>query len=295
MQQLVEIASPVLTVLLLVAVGMDLETRDFRSVRERPGTVVTGVLLPALLLPPLAIVLIRLVQPTPMIAAGLLLLVVCPIGGLSNAYSVLARASTALSVTLTAVSCAAALVTIPLATALLDLLLGQAAPYSAPASTLAAQLLAVIVPPVAAGMAIRARWPALATRHRPLVQGTAFALLAILLLLVIASATDRTEIGWTSAGLLVAAFVGCAFVLGGTIAWLLGCSHADQFTFSAEFSTRNVAVALAVAASLGFQREFTWFAAIYLAVEIPVLVAAAVVYRRLAPGLAGSRAQSLIA
>jgi len=39
-------------------------------------------------------------------------------------------------------------------------------------------------------------------------------------------------------------------------------------------------VALAIAMSVGGHREFVWFAAIYLAVEIPLLVLAAFVHRR---------------
>ena len=280
MQPLVDSASKLITLLLLVAVGLDLTLGDFRRVRERPGMVTAGVLLPPLLLPPLAIALIELVAPSPVIAAGLLLLAVCPIGGISNTYSMLARASTALSVTLTAVSCAAALVTIPAATALLERVWGHSSCYSAPIMALVMQLLVVLVPPVVGGMLIRARWPALATRHRPLVQGIAFALLAALLMLVIASGAGGAEIGWWSAVQLAVAFVVSAFLLGAVVGWLLGGRPADRFTFAAEFSTRNVAVALAIAMSVGGHREFVWFAAIYLAVEIPLLVLAAFVHRR---------------
>jgi len=80
MQPLVDSASKLITLLLLVAVGLDLTLGDFRRVRERPGMVTAGVLLPPLLLPPLAIALIELVAPSPVIAAGLLLLAVCPSG-----------------------------------------------------------------------------------------------------------------------------------------------------------------------------------------------------------------------
>ena len=284
MQPLVDTATPLITFVLLVAVGLDLTAGDFRRVREQSRMVVAGVLLPPLLLPPLAIALIHLLAPSEVIAAGLLLLVVCPIGGLSNTYSLLARASTALSVTLTTVSCAVALVTIPAATALLELVWHQPFRYSAPVTTLVLQLLVVLVPPVAGGMVIRARWPEVATRRRPWVFGSAFALLAVLLLLVIASGPGYAELGSRSAVALAVAFVASAFVLGGVIAWLLRGTPADRFTFSAEFATRNVAVALAIAMSFGGHREFVWFAALYLVVEIPLLVLAALVHRRLAMG-----------
>ncbi len=279
MQPFVDLASPPITFLLLLAVGLDLTPGDFRRLRERPGMVAAGVLLPPLLLPPLAVGLIRLFAPSPVIAAGLLLVVVCPIGGLSNSYSLLARASTALSVTLTTVSCAAALVTIPAATAALDVVWQSPSRYSAPAAVLVKQLLTSIAPPIALGMLVRAGWPALATRHRPLIIRIAFGLLVMLLLLVMATGPSDEEIGWSSALQVAVAFVLTAFALGALVAQALGGSPADRFTFAAEFSTRNVAVALAIAMALGAQREFTWFGAIYLTVEIPLLVLAALVHR----------------
>jgi BASS family bile acid:Na+ symporter len=279
LQHLVDLAAPPITLLLLFAVGLELTPGDFRRVRDRPGMVAAGVLLPPLLLPLLAIALILLLDPAPLMASGLLLLVVCPIGGISNAYSALARASVALSVTMTAVSCGAAVVTIPGATALLERLLGHTAPYSAPTRALVTQLLLILVPAVAAGMLLRASWPALAARHRPLVQGIALSLLVTLVVLVVASAAGDPEVGWSSGVLLVVAFVVASFVLGALVAWALGGSPADRFTFSAEFSTRNLAVALAVAYAFGGQRDFVRFAAVYAMVEIPLVTAAALLAR----------------
>jgi bile acid:Na+ symporter, BASS family len=281
LQHLVDLATPPITLLLLFAVGLELTPGDFREVRKRPGMVAAGVLLPPLLLPPLAITLIQLLDPAPLIASGLLLLVVCPIGGISNAYSALARASLALSVTMTTVSCASAIVTIPAATALLEWLMGHAAPYSAPARTLIVQLFVVIAPSIAAGMAARALRPALVARYRAEIQAVALTLLGLLVVLVIGSAVGRPGIEWVSAIVVVVAFVAVACVLGTAVAWMLGGSSADRFTFAAEFATRNLAIALAVAIALGTQREFVVFGAIYALVEIPVVTGAALMRRQL--------------
>jgi BASS family bile acid:Na+ symporter len=279
MQDIVDLASPPITFLLLFAVGLDLTPQDFGRSRERPGMVAAGVLLPPLLLPPLAVGLIRVLSPSPIIAAGLLLVAVCPIGGLSNFYSLLARASVALSVTLTAVSCTAALVTIPAASMLLEQLWPSSLRYMASAPTLVRQLLLGLMPPIALGMIARARWPALAERHRGFILRGAFGLLATLLVLVVATAPGDEQIGWRSATLVTVGFVLAAGVLGGVVASILGGSAADRFTFAAEFSTRNVAVALGLAMAIGAHREFTWFGAIYLTVEIPLLVLAALIFR----------------
>ncbi len=279
MQDMVDLASPPITFLLLLAVGLDLTPRDFGRSRERPGMVAAGVLLPPLLLPPLAVGLIRVIAPSPMIAAGLLLVAVCPIGGLSNFYSLLARASVALSVTLTAVSCMAALVTIPAASMLLEQLWPSSSRYTASAPTLVRQLLVGLTPPIALGMIARARWPALAERHRGFILRAGFGLLVTLLVLVVATAPEDEQVGWQSAALVTLSFVLAAGLLGAGVALALGGTATDRFTFAAEFSTRNVAVALGLAMAIGAQREFTWFGAIYLTVEIPLLALAALIFR----------------
>jgi bile acid:Na+ symporter, BASS family len=294
MQQFVDLCATIVTLLLLVAVGMDLAPTDFRRVRDRAGMVAAGVLLPPLLLPLLAVGLIAVVRPSPIIASGLLLLAACPIGGVSNAYSALARASTALSVTLTAVSCAAALVTIPLATTLLEWLMQRPMFYSASPRTVLQQLIGMLLPTISLGMWLRARWPDLVARHHGAVQRSAFSLLIALLALVIASAANQVDIHWPSAVELAVLFVAAAFVAGGAIAWGLGGTPDDRFTFAAEFSTRNVAFALALAVSLGRQREFLWFGGLYLAVEIPMLSAAALLHRRLVGRTGGTNVAAVL-
>ncbi len=279
-----EVAAWVISQVLLVAVGLDLRVADFRSVRQRPWMVAAGVLLPPLLLPWVALFLVGILRPSAAAARGLLLLSACPIGGIATTYSMLARANPALSVTLAAVSCLAAFVTMPLVLA--GLAMAGEAWRAAPPVVLLQHLTLMLLPPIAIGMAIRARWPDRAARHQPHVQGLAFALVVLLLALLIAGAARSAEFGWRSALVLVGTFVGVAFALGGFGAALLGGSAADRFTFAAEFGTRNVAVGLAASIAMGMARDFAWLAALYLAFEVPFMLAAALLHRRrTAPGV----------
>ena len=112
MQAFLNLAIPAITFLVLLPVGLDLAPADFARVRHQPRVIAAGLVGPLLVLPPLALLLIALFSPTTDLRAGLLLVVACPIGGISNTYSYLAGASTALSVTLTA--CSSLLPAIPL-------------------------------------------------------------------------------------------------------------------------------------------------------------------------------------
>lgn len=278
--RIVAVATPVITLVLLTAVGLELQAADFRPLRERPWRVVAGVVLPAILLPLLAWLLVRLAQPAPSVAAGLLLLSISPMGGLATTYSMLARANVALAVAVAASACVAALATIPLASAALGLLGGPSSSMTPPVATLARQILIGLAPPVLLGMAIRARWPAAAARALPGVQRLGFVLLVGLVVVVLADATGRPGVAWGSALTLLMAFLLGAFATGLLAAWLVGGGADDRFVFGVAFATRNVAVAVALAMALGRHAEFLWIAAVYLLVQVPVLASAAAVRAR---------------
>jgi BASS family bile acid:Na+ symporter len=153
-KSVLDVGIPVVAFLIMTIVGLDLTRADFERVRRRPRVLVAGLLGPLLLLPPiaLAVVALAVVALVPMpeeIRAGLLLLAVCPVGGISNTYNYLARASTALSMTLTAGSCLLAVVTMPLLAHLFEAALGRPFGYRAPAGPLAVQVLGMLVLPVA--------------------------------------------------------------------------------------------------------------------------------------------------
>ena len=105
---------------------MDLTVAHFDRVRRRPVMLAAGLVAPVVILPALALLLDRLsAKPPAHVAAGLLLVAACPIGGISNTYSYLAQASTALSVALTTLSSALAALTIPAISRGFELALGS--------------------------------------------------------------------------------------------------------------------------------------------------------------------------
>ncbi len=159
--------------------------KEFARVRRQPILVCVGLVGPLILLPPIALGLAWVLRLSPEVAAGLLLVAACPIGGISNTYSYLARASTALSVTLTGLSCLLAGVTMPVLGRALDLASGQSLELSVPIPSLLAQLLLMLTLPVAIGMWLRRRWADQAVRHRPALERLAFVGVGIVLALII--------------------------------------------------------------------------------------------------------------
>jgi bile acid:Na+ symporter, BASS family len=270
----VDLAIPVITFVLLGAVGLGLTTEDFARVRRSPRLVALGLLLPLIVLPAVAVGLIRVFEPDPATMAGLLLIAVCPIGGISNSYSYLARASTALSVTLTGASSLLAVVTIPLLAHGFERLLDRPLGFDAPVSILVLQLLFMLALPVGLGMAARRRWPDAAERHTRALTRAGFAALALLIVFVIAVQADQFLAGLRSTVPLSAAFVVMAFTVGWLSAAAAGAGGPDRFTLAAEFATRNVAVATAISVTILGRVEFAVFATTYFLTEVPLLLIA---------------------
>jgi BASS family bile acid:Na+ symporter len=280
LRPLIGLVIPAMNFILLMAVGLDLEAEDFARVRRQPALVAMGLMAPLVLLPPIAIGLSWLFQPPAQTAVSLLLIAACPIGGISNTFSYLARASTALSVTLTALSCLAGAVTIPLLSKMFELVLGQHLGWSAPLPLLMGQLGLVLAVPVALGMSIR-RWrEAFANRHAPALRLLAFGGTALVLALIIVDAPGGFVDDLPANVPLSATFVACSALAGWMTAVLVSRDERDRFTLAAEFGARNIGVAMAIAVTMLGSIEFARFAVVYALTEIFVMLGAVVLVRR---------------
>jgi len=100
--------------LVMFGVALDLGVEDFRRAVRRPLGPAVGLLCQFLLLPALTWVLARLLNAPPSVALGMILVASCPGGNVSNFITHFGRGDTALSVTMTAISTAAAIVMTPL-------------------------------------------------------------------------------------------------------------------------------------------------------------------------------------
>jgi BASS family bile acid:Na+ symporter len=203
----------------------------------------------------------------------------CPIGGISNTYSYLARASTALSVTLTGLSCTLAVFTIPLLTRLFQHVLRDPLQADAPVAVLALQVSVLLALPLGIGMSVRRRWPAWARDHRPSFQRLSFVLLGLILLVVLIVEARRVVAMLHDVLPLAAAFVTASFAAGWITGSAVRAGAADRFTMASEFATRNVSIAFVIAVTLLGRVEFAVFASVYFLTELPLMLAAVAAWR----------------
>ena len=139
----------------------------------------------------------------------------------------------------------------------------------------------MLAAPVTAGMALRRQWPAAAARwHTPLRRGV-FGALAMLLVLVIGADVSTFVSSLPAAVPLAASFVVVSFAIGWVTGLALRVAPADCFTLATEFATRNVAVATAIAVTLSGRVEFAIFGTAYFVTELPMMLGAIAIYRRM--------------
>src|SRR2546426_887424 len=102
---------PVLDIGVPALVNLTMVVGDFRRVVSVPGLVAAATAGQLVCLPLIALVLVRSLGLSPSVEKGMLLVAACPAGSMAILYGHLAKTNVALSGSLTAVSCLAALVT----------------------------------------------------------------------------------------------------------------------------------------------------------------------------------------
>jgi BASS family bile acid:Na+ symporter len=269
-----------ITLLLMVAVGMELEARDFREVLRRKEALLATLLLPAILLPVLGFAVARALALPPHLTAGIVLLAACPVGDIANFYTLLAKGDLPLSVSVDTLSCLLSVATMALAFELYDNLLGEHYAFALPTPALVLRLMLLVALPVLAGMAVR-RWkPAWASGYRTSMRNLCLAGIAFLLAYVLVNRWTQVAAEWQQTALASVVFMAVALRLGLTLAWRLRLSRKDCITVGIAFAVRNVALATAIAVTLLNRVDFAVFAVVYFLTEVPLLLGVVGAYRR---------------
>lgn len=186
----------------IFGVALDLTVEDFRRVARAPRAVVIGLLAQFLLLPALTWLLVMTLRPAPSLALGMFLVAACPGGNISNFLAHFAGGNAALSVSMSAVSTAAAMVMTPLNFAFWGSLYAPAAPLMQTIAldpvNMASLIAIVLLIPLGLGLLLAHRKPALAARAvKPM---KVFSLLVFLVFVLAALAANWQNfinyIGW---------------------------------------------------------------------------------------------------
>lgn len=234
----------VLVLVLMVGMGATLTLDHFKGVVRRPKGLVIGLLSQFGWMPLVAYGLAVGLQLPAEMAIGLVIIGSTPGGTTSNLFTYFARADLALSISMTTVSTLVAVLVMP---AVLYLYASAftsselAIPYGQ-----IAQTLAVVLVPVAIGMAIRHRSERAA---RVTEKVGSYAGIAVLLLLVVSGLVNNGELLGLATAEVFAAAIGlglCGMGLGLLAARALGLGVAQRRAVALETGIQNSPLAFAI-------------------------------------------------
>jgi BASS family bile acid:Na+ symporter len=100
--------------IIMFGVALEIKPSHFIQLRHEKRSVATGIFSQYIILPLITVLLVLVLEPSPGIALGMLLVAACPGGNASNFFSMLAGGHVALSVTLTAITSLLAFAITPL-------------------------------------------------------------------------------------------------------------------------------------------------------------------------------------
>jgi BASS family bile acid:Na+ symporter len=242
---------PLALAIIMGSLGMSLTAEDFKRVAVRPRGVSIGLLNLLLLSPLLAFAVARVFDLEPALAVGLVLLGASPGGTLANLLTHFARGETALSITMTAISSMAAVITVPL-------FLGLATDHFGAAGLdedvnvvgVVARVLLITVVPLLLGMWLRARRPDWVASAGPWVRRITAVVFAAAVVGVIVAEHDRVldNLGAVAGAAITLNIV--AMAMSFSIARLARLDSRQATAIAMELGIHNAALAIAVGATI---------------------------------------------
>ncbi|MGH2953798.1 MAG: bile acid:sodium symporter family protein [Solirubrobacterales bacterium] len=255
---------PIALAVIIVSLGLSLTPADFRRVLVFPKGVSIGLVNLLVISPLLAFTVAELYGLAPALAVGLVLLGASPGGVMANMLTHLARGDTPLSITMTAISSVAAVLTVPLflelATQRFDVP-GLDDDVNMPG--IVARVLVIIVVPLAVGIYLRHRSPARVIAVEPRVKRIALAVFFAVVLGAVISEAERVLDNLAEVAAAAVTLNVAAMSIGYAISRTARLDDRQATAIGIELSIHNTALAIAVGASIS--TELTIPAAVYSA------------------------------
>lgn len=244
--------------------GLSLTLNDFKRVFKFPKAIIIGLCCQILILPLIGFALATLLELTPTIAIGIMLLSACPGGPTSNMLTFLAKGDLALSVSLTAVASILTIFTIPLIVQFaLQEFSNESLAVSVDALTMIKQLTVIVLIPVTLGMLIKHKFGRFASRMEKPVK-IASAIIFILVVVGITYTIRDVFMSYLSeAGLPAILLNICTMTIGFLLAVLFKLNKKQAISISIETGIQNATLAITLATIALNNAEFSIVPAIY--------------------------------
>ncbi len=242
---------PLLLGLMMVALGMTMTVQDYKRLFSQPKAVILGTLLQILGLPLLGLWIASFFAPSPVIAAGVFLLSVCPGGPGSNIISFLCKADAPLSVSLTAINSLFSIFALPIFFQWgWNFFMSKEIHIPFPIMESIIKVALMTLFPIAIGMWLRKQWPGLASKVERPLKRFAIAVFFILVILVFLKEKGKILDIFIQSGIPDLLLLISGSLSGYFISRLFHLSHEQSKTIMIEVGIQNAALGITVAMSL---------------------------------------------
>lgn len=233
-----------LLMIVMFGMGLTLKLDDFKLILSRPIEVLIGFTGQFVIMPLIALSLVKIFKLPPELAVGVVLVGTCPGGTSSNVMTFLAKGDVALSVTITSFSTLFAPILTPFIT---KILIGATVEVNV--MSMFVSIVQVVILPIGLGFIIN-RFFGKTTEKLvsilPLVSVTA-------IVTIVATVVSLNSAKLMTSGLLIILIVmlhnGLGYLLGFFTAKLFGLSLAKQKTIAIEVGMQNSGLATSLAAT----------------------------------------------
>lgn len=252
-----QLAMKIVIALFLFGIALDVRLDDLAYVVRRPLPIGVGLLAQFIVMPALTVLLTLALDVRGSVAIGMILVVCCPAGNLSNIFTYRAKGDVALSISLTTASNVVALLVTPIAVAFWTGLNGSADQLMRDVSIdpweMVLEIALLIGLPFAAGLFVAWRFPGFAERARIYVEPGA---LILLLLIIVGALAGQLDTFRDYAGVVAVAIIlqnAISLVVGYATGRSLRLPVPSVRAMTFELGVRNTG--LSVVLALGFFRD----------------------------------------
>lgn len=268
---LISTGLPIALFIIMIGIGMTLTVRDFRQVAVYPKGMMVGTVAQIVVMPMAAFAIASMLNLSPAIAVGLVIIAACPGGTTSNLFVLLARGNIALSIVLTVSASLITIVTLPLFTNYaLQFYAGTGEIIALPVGRTVTMLVGIVLFPVAIGMLFRTRAPAMARRAESMVSLFGGVVLALLVIGLVWGVRDQIWDLLRQAGPATLLLNLAGIFLGLLAGRVAGLTQRESMAVAVELGIKNSTIALLVTLTLLESSAMSIPAAVYGVLMFPI-------------------------
>tara|TARA_B100001123_G_scaffold443956_1_gene591495 strand:+ start:885 stop:1736 length:852 start_codon:yes stop_codon:yes gene_type:complete len=242
---------PLALAFIMFALGLGLTGSDFLRVIKQPRDFFVGSISQIILLPIIALILVKIWPIAPELAIGVMIIAAAPGGVTSNILTSFAKGDVALSISLTAIISLLSVITIPfIVLTAVDLIADINVSQDISIISMARDMFLIVTVPVIIGMLFRKLFPNISNKFESIARKISMLLFVFVLLGAIVAEKENIVSYFTQAGLITLTLNVVMMIIAFYIAKFLSSGAAQKKCITIECGLQNGTLAIFVASSI---------------------------------------------